>query len=183
MIGVTLDPDGVDPVTFELAEESFPEICVEDRLFVGLAPAAAVPAFEPPPGDGIHEVAGIGVEGDFTRFFQRLESGDGGEEFHAVVRRLRESAAEFAAVGAVFEDCGPAAGAGVSVAGAIGVNDDFLHLARRFFGTTRQGVHSSGETRPGVTPAYSSSVCQSSAPVNSNILWTRNAAAAASSPA
>ena len=48
MIGMSFEPDGCDAVAFQLQEKPLPEIRVEDRLFVGLAPVASAPAFEPP---------------------------------------------------------------------------------------------------------------------------------------
>ena len=53
-----------------------------------------------------------------------LERADGSLEFHAVVRRRRLAAAEFLAVSAVFEHRRPAAGPGIALAAAVGVNGD-----------------------------------------------------------
>ena len=103
---------------------------------------------------------------DLAWLLQRFESGDGGEKFHAVVGCFCESAAQFATVNPVCENRGPAAGTGIPAAGAVRVNDDLFHRLRPFFGMTRQGMHPSGEIRPGVTPACSSSSRQPAEPVS-----------------
>ena len=47
MTGVALEPDGGDLMAFHLEANPFPEVRVENRLFVGFAPAASLPAFDP----------------------------------------------------------------------------------------------------------------------------------------
>lgn len=129
--GVAFDPAPGDVVGGGGGVEALPEVGVLEGQVVGAGPAAGLPSAEPAFGHGIDEVAGVGVEGDLAGGGEGLEAGDGGEEFHAVVGGAGEAAGERAGLAVVDEEGAVAAGAGVSLGGAVGVDGDVFQNGRK----------------------------------------------------
>src|ERR1700680_2006378 len=130
MAGVTPQPVPTHFVALERRVEVLPQVDVADRLFVGGAPDIAFPAVDPF-GDAAVQILAVGMKLDDARTFERLERRDGGGELHAIVGGMRFAALELALVAVPGEHRGPAAGPGVSRAGAVGVNDHVPRAQRR----------------------------------------------------
>ena len=165
-------------------EETFPEVDVVDRLPVPLHPAGTLPVVQPPFGHRVDQIAGIRIKGDFTRFIQQFHRGDRGEDFHAVVGGVAKAAGKLAAVGFIQQNGAVAAGTGIALTGAVGVDLDRFHdLAGFLFRGVRtlHGVNPAGLTWPGAIPRRSASSVTSAEPVARSIAPSAFAAAAASS--
>src|SRR5262249_29467104 len=100
-----------------------PEIDVLDRLAVGGLPAVALPAREPV-GHAAAHVLGVGDEIDLAGLGERRQRLDRGGQLHTVVRRAGLVARQLPHACTALEDGGPAAGPGISVAGAVGMDAD-----------------------------------------------------------
>ncbi len=124
--GVAFDPVPVDFVVGGGGVEFAPEVGVFDGLLRAGAPAVAFPPGDPL-ADALADVLRIGVEVDLARLFEDAQGLDGGLQLHAVVRGGGNATLEFAHMLAVGQHDGPAAGAGVAVAAAVGMDDNFLH--------------------------------------------------------
>lgn len=131
MAGVAFDPVPGDFVRHGGGIEAFPEVGVFEVLVVGAGPAAGLPAAEPAFVHGIDEVAGVGVESDLAGGRERLDTGDGGEEFHAVVGGAAEASGEFASFAVEDEEGAVAAGTRVSFGGAVGVDGNCFQSVLR----------------------------------------------------
>jgi hypothetical protein len=124
---VALDPPPIDVVRFARCIEALPQLGVLHGLLVGRFPAVAFPAVDPG-RDAVLDVIGVSVKFDLAGPLQGLQGRDGRHQFHAVVGGIGLTAAEFLAVPAPHEDGTPAAGAGISRAGAVGIDDDGVSL-------------------------------------------------------
>src|SRR6185295_16589764 len=106
--------------------ELCPEVGVLDRLLRRRLPARAFP-FGEPRLHAVPEILGVGGEVDLARLLQCPERLDRRGHLHAVVGGRRVTAADLAPVRPGDQDRPPAAGAGVSGAGAVGEDGDSLH--------------------------------------------------------
>src|SRR5277367_1151502 len=141
---MALDPVPAHLMRLECRVEPLPEIDVLDRLFVGGAPAVLLPAMDPA-GNALAHILAVGDEIDGAGLFQRLQRRDRRHQLHAVVGGVRLAALQFLFGIAEFEDRAPAAGPGISRAGAVG---EHRHVGRL--------AHA---THPGSVSPYSRTVC------------------------
>ena len=125
MAGMALHPVPDDFVTARGQVERLPELTVLYRLLLAGLPAVPLPAMDPF-GDAVHDVFAVGIEVDSAGLLQRIERGDGGKQFHAVVGCLGLAARQFLGHAAVAQHCAPAAGPGIAGAGTVGEDLDLL---------------------------------------------------------
>ncbi len=123
VVGMSLDPDEAHAVPAVDEEEAFPQVGVffvfECFLF---------PAEDPSFFDGVHDIAGVGVDGDLhVGVAQGFQPEDDGEEFHAVVGGFPEPEREFLAVGACDEEDAQTSRSGVPACRSVGVYRDGCH--------------------------------------------------------
>src|SRR3954469_6243229 len=109
---MALHPLPMDRVPCGLFIECAPEVGVCDRLLRAGSPAVALPALDPL-ADALPDVLAVGIERDLARPLQRSQCLDDGGQFHAVVRRLRLAAEQFALVHPATQPGAPATGPGV----------------------------------------------------------------------
>ena len=114
-----LDPVPRHLMAGNLGIELAPEILIEHRLAVGLAPISPAPAVDPLV-DALHHVLRIHVQIDATWALERAQRLKDSHHFHSVVGRL-----QLAAVQGLFRmtrthQCAPAARAGIALAGTVG---------------------------------------------------------------
>src|SRR5687768_2777685 len=116
--GVPFHPEPLDFMLLGKFVQLPPEILVLDRLLVGGAPAAALPAVNPL-GDALLHVLRIGEKPYPAGALERLERADHRGKLHAVVggRRLAAPQLLFHALGP--QQRAPAARTRVSAAGAV----------------------------------------------------------------
>ena len=135
---------GFHPVDLQLGVQGLPQLDVDHRLAVGLAPAFALPAFHPGL-DALHHVLAVGIERDLAGAAQGAQPFDGRPQLHAVV-----GGAGLGPVGLLFlgsiggvdpQQVAPAARSGVAQTGAVAVELD------SGAGKTR-AIHSDLRTRP-----------------------------------
>src|SRR6185369_17907679 len=103
-------------------------------------PAAPLPVVDPL-GNSLLHVLGIRVDAHPGALLERQQALDDSHEFHAVVGRLRLSAEHFLLPAAVAQEHAPAAGAGIALAGTVGIDlDDGPSAVRhRYFGGANCG--------------------------------------------
>ena len=108
-------------VAGELGLEGEHQVLVLDRVAARGLPAPALPAGDPLRHRVEHQ-AGVRDDADAAAGRQRPQALDRGRELHAVVRRVRGAAVQLERRLSVrrHDDRGPAAGAGVAAAGAVG---------------------------------------------------------------
>src|SRR5690625_1390807 len=111
-----------------LLEKAFPQVLVLDGFLRRRLPSVALPAVEPSLGECPVHVGAVGVEVNAARLFQRAERFEGRGEFHPVVRGLRRAARNLTFERAISQNSRPTARAGVAAAGAVGIDDDVLHV-------------------------------------------------------
>src|SRR5262245_5741232 len=117
--GMALDPVPAHLVGLERGIEALPQLGILHRLLVRGAPAVLLPAMDPA-GDALANILAVGGEVDDAGFLQRLQRGDRRHQLHAVVGGVRLAALQFLLDLAEPEDRAPAAGTGISGAGAVG---------------------------------------------------------------
>jgi len=121
--GVALEPLPVDFMAAGEDVQFTPEILIFDGIaFLG-APTASTPVLDPG-GDALAKVIGVGEHLDEAGAVKGLEPLDRRLKFHAVVGRRGYSSGEFPSLVLVHDDTRPGAGAGISLAAAVGVDDD-----------------------------------------------------------
>jgi hypothetical protein len=103
--------------------EPAPQVHVLDRLPVRGAPAALFPVADPRADAELH-VLRVGVEPSPGAVLERFQGADHGDELHAVVRGMRFSAVKFARPAVTHEQHAPAAGTGIALARAVGIDFD-----------------------------------------------------------
>ena len=108
---------GDEPVEF------LPQFGIFDWFFCSGFPAVLLPAVYPA-FHAVFNVLGIGVDGYPAGTGEGLEAAYDCGELHAVVGGVWLAAAEFFFVAAVAQQYAPAAGAGIALAGAVGVEVD-----------------------------------------------------------
>jgi hypothetical protein len=113
---------GPAPMRFVFAGkivQQHPKILIRHRLLVGLLPAVLLPTLNPF-ADSILDV--LRVRDDFyrTRLFQTLKALDRGGKLHAIVRRARTAAKQFALMFAKTQNARPTALARIPLAGSVG---------------------------------------------------------------
>lgn len=126
---VTFDPVPGDFVGLHSGKQSEPEILIFDRFFVRGLPSTFLPSDNPFFGNCVDQVFRVRIQFDFAGFFEEFECGDGGPEFHAIVGGHAEPCGDFFAVTAGCHHCAKAAGAGIALAAAVGMNDHTFHKA------------------------------------------------------
>src|SRR5713226_2215930 len=113
-----------DVVPLGQLEQRLPEIAILDGLLLGIAPAVGAPAEIPLVAEAVHDVRAVAVDGRGAAPAEGAQAFDGTGQLHALVGGACFAAGELDLVAVVDEDGGPAAGAGVTAAGAVGVDLD-----------------------------------------------------------
>ena len=129
-------PDHV--VTARLLDEPLPEVAVGDGLLLGVFPAVLFPARPPAVAEAVHDVGAVGVHTYAAPPGDRQEPLDDRGQLHALVGGLGLAARHHPFFGAVDDEGGPAAGAGIAATGAVGVEDEVAQRARGRRWTRRQ---------------------------------------------
>lgn len=122
MAGVTAYPIPMNRVRREGGIQRLPEIDIGERAAFP-APAAPAPTGQPL-RDAALQIFRIGIEFDPARLVESLESLDCGGKLHSVVGGVLIGACDRFFAPAELEQRGPAARAGIGIAGAVGVNVD-----------------------------------------------------------
>src|SRR6266705_188703 len=113
-----------DVVLLHQVEQGLPQIAVLDGLLLGVAPAVGAPAEIPLVAKAVHDIGAVAVDGHGAAAGEGAQALDGTGQLHALVGRVGFAAGQLDLVAVVDEDGGPAAGAGVTTAGAVGVDLD-----------------------------------------------------------
>src|SRR5712691_8904548 len=113
-----------DVVLLDQLQQCLPEVAVLHGLLLGIAPAIGAPAEIPLVAEAVHDIGAVAVDGHGAVAAEGAQALDGAGELHALVGRARFAAGELDLVAVVDEDGGPAAGAGITAAGAVGVDLD-----------------------------------------------------------
>ena len=121
---MTFDFDPSDLMSRGLFEEPQPQIFVLDWLFLGIAPAIALPVVEPVVIEGAGEVRTVSVQVNLAGLTERAEGFQRSRQFHTVVRRLCSISSDDTFVRPKLEDRCPAAWTRVATARAVGINRD-----------------------------------------------------------
>ena len=107
--------------------EALPEFDVFHRLSVGGCPAAFLPIVNPA-RNAAAQILRIGMQIDVAGPAQSFQRRNGGQQFHAIIRRQLFAARQFALVRIIDQNRTPAAGTGISRTCAIGPDlDAFAH--------------------------------------------------------
>jgi len=122
--GVAAYPLPGDDVPGRRGVEPLPEIDVLHRLLVGGQPASLLPAVDPL-GDAVAQILAIAVEPHAARALQRLQPRYRSRHLHPVIGRVGLVTAQFLFNPAIAQNGGPAPGARVAAARAIGKDFDF----------------------------------------------------------
>src|SRR6202048_2063480 len=117
--GMARDPAPAHRMRLQRRSEALPEFGILDRLLVGGAPAVFLPAMDPA-GDALAHILAVGGEIDHAGPFLCLQRRDRRHQLHAVVGGVRLAALQLFFGVAESEDRAPAAGPGISRAGAVG---------------------------------------------------------------
>src|SRR5476649_2800911 len=128
MPGVALEPVPGDLVARSLFVQRAPEVVIFHRLLRLGLPPIDLPAMNPG-RDAVFDVIRVRVEIDQAGSLERGEGLDGSLEFHPVIRRRRDSAADFLGLSVTGQRRRPSAHAGVALASAVSMNDDVFHVA------------------------------------------------------
>jgi len=75
-----------------------------------------------PGADAVLHILRVGMQDDFTRALEQVQGGNHRLQFHAVIGGFQFAATKFFFLRAVAQQSTPAAGAGIALAGAIGIN-------------------------------------------------------------
>src|SRR5437016_12420698 len=110
-----------DAVQAGEAIELAPQVHVLHGLFVGGAPAAALPVVQPL-ADAFLYVLRIGVDLDLTGALQQLQRPNDRRELHAIVGRLRLTAEQLSFFAVHLQNGTPASRPGIALARAVGVD-------------------------------------------------------------
>src|ERR1700730_15019932 len=117
-----LDPR--DVVLLDELQQRLPEIAFLNRLLLGVAPAVGAPAEIPLVAEAVHHIRAVAVDGHGAAPTEGAQALDGTGQFHALVGRVGFAAGQLDLVAVLDEDGGPAAGAGIAAAGAVGEDLD-----------------------------------------------------------
>src|SRR5882724_411842 len=128
---VSLHPVPADAVPARCALELLPQVDVLDGLLVGGAPAAPLPVGQPF-ADTFLDVLRVGVDLYGAGVLERFQRPDHRGQLHAVVGGVLLSSEDLLLASSVSEDRAPAPGAGIALAGAVGVDLNHLQLRSRF---------------------------------------------------
>ena len=112
-------------------KKPFPKVRIESRFFIAFDPALFFPGDSPVLLQSINHIFGIGIQIDFTGLLEALQSGNHGKELHAVVCCQRFSPGYFFLFSFIAQNGTPAAGAGVSAAGAVCVDGNLFSIQHR----------------------------------------------------
>ena len=124
---MAFDPDPFDFVKRKKLVQFLPKVKVFNfRFFVGGAPVVAFPVRQPFV-NAVHDIAAVGVEGDFALAFESFQRFNNGCQFHAVVGGFPEPEREFLAVGACDEEDAQTSRSGVPACRSVGVYRDGCH--------------------------------------------------------
>jgi hypothetical protein len=123
MAAVAFHPMPLDSMRRGRFDQFLPQLRILDWLFVGRAPAVALPIVNPA-RDSITNVDTVGVKPNPARTFQGLETFDRGHQLHLVVGRERFPTRELALLVAGAEQRRPAARTRIAAAGAVGEDLD-----------------------------------------------------------
>src|SRR6266852_2445975 len=113
-----------DVVLLDQVQQGLPEIAVLDGLLLGVAPAIGAPAEIPLVAEAVHDIRAVAVDGHGAAPAEGTQALDGPGQLHALVRGVGFAAGQLDLVAVVDEDGGPAAGAGVTAAGAVRIHLD-----------------------------------------------------------
>src|SRR6266581_4188228 len=113
-----------DIVPLDQLQQRLPEIAVLNRLLLRVAPAVGAPAEIPLVAEAVHNIRAVAVDCHGAAAGESAQALDGTGQLHALVGRVGFAAGQLDLVAVVDEDGGPAAGAGVTAAGAVGVDLD-----------------------------------------------------------
>src|SRR5207249_4668821 len=113
-----------DIVLLDQLQQRLPEIAVLDGLLLRVAPAVGAPAEIPLVAEAVHDIRAVAVDGHGAAAGEGAQALDGTGQLHALVGRVGFAAGQLDLVAVVDEDGSPAAGAGVTAAGAVGVDLD-----------------------------------------------------------
>src|SRR6266849_9101134 len=111
-----------DLVLLDQLEQRLPEVAVLHGLLLGIAPAIGAPAEIPLVTEAVDDIGAVAVDGHGAAAAEGAQALDGAGQLHALVGRARFAAGELDLVAVVDEDGGPAAGAGITAAGPVGVD-------------------------------------------------------------
>src|SRR6185369_2408029 len=125
MAGVTFHPVPAHLMGPKRGVEPLPQIDVFHWALVGGAPAVALPVVDPT-HDAIAQVLAVGVDVDRTRPLERLQRRDRRHQLHAIVGGMLFPAHQLFRLIAERENRAPAAGTGITRAGAVGMDRDAL---------------------------------------------------------
>ncbi len=131
MSGMSLDLLIVNGVDLQQLVQTLPEFDVFDGnqpFSVPAFPTVFFPTLHPT-AHPLQDVAAVGMERDFTRFAEGLQSANHRGQLHPVVGRFRFTVAafEFLLRLRAAEDEGPTTRTGIPAACSVGKQADFLH--------------------------------------------------------
>src|SRR5437660_4934156 len=113
-----------DIVPLDQLQQRLPEIAVLDGLLLRVAPAVGAPAEIPLVAEAVHDIGAVAVDGHGAAAGESAQALDWTGQLHALVGRVGFAAGQLDLVAFVDEDGSPATGAGVTTAGAVGVDLD-----------------------------------------------------------
>jgi len=122
MVLGTVTAVGASLVAIAQIQQLRPQIRVFRPLFLIATPAVISPLFSPPLADGIHHIFRIRVQRHRTAIFQGFQSGDRGHDFHPVIRRPPEPAAQLPPVRAGHQNRPVSPPSRIPATGPIRVN-------------------------------------------------------------
>src|SRR5580704_8593007 len=125
--GVSLDMYPVHLVVPGQLIQFLPEIPVRDRLPGGALPSVRLPSRKELRDSAPH-VLRVRQHGDAAGPFQCPQSLDCGDQFHAIVGRVRRTSLQHALAFSAAQDARPASGSRVAEARTIGDNFDFAQI-------------------------------------------------------
>ena len=117
ILGVTLmslHPYKLYFVGFQQGEKGLPQIDVERRFFIRLAPSVHLPTVYPSLGYGINDVFGVACQADVARLLERRQTAYNGGQFHSVVGGFQLAAAQFLFVSVKTQYGAPSTFAGIT---------------------------------------------------------------------
>src|SRR6266567_6892387 len=134
--GVSADPVPLDVVLAREAIERLPQVRVLDRLASRRFPAVLFPSVNPV-FDAFLDVLRIGVHRDGAASVEALKRANDCGKLHAVVGCIRLAAENLALDAPACQESSPPARARITLARAVGVNDDRRAPAPRFIRQAR----------------------------------------------
>ena len=107
--------------------QGLPQIRILDRFFIRCFPAVPLPVVDPA-GDTLAHILGVGMQVDMAALVERIERLDCGHQLHAIVGGHGLATAQLLFRTATHQQCPPAARAGITPAGAIGINRNLFQV-------------------------------------------------------